>query len=101
MNPPEDTQPNADLEVVSSSKGRKPGGIVSVRLSPEDYELLVRAAEADNKSLSETLRAGLRCLVTEVATSSRITAPQDATRAGAYNSLHWTDSSSIWALTNS
>ena len=51
-----------DYEVVGVSQGNKPGGIVSVRLKPEEMELLVALSEVGGRTLSETMRLGLRCL---------------------------------------
>ena len=52
----------SDYEVVGVSQGSKPGGIVSVRLKPEEMELLVALSEVSGRTLSETMRLGLRCL---------------------------------------
>jgi hypothetical protein len=51
-----------DYEVVGTSGGAAPGGIVSVRLKPDEMALLVALSEVSGRSLSETLRLGLRCL---------------------------------------
>ena len=52
----------SDYEVVGVSQGNKPSGIVSVRLKPEEMELLVALSEVSGRTLSETMRLGLRCL---------------------------------------
>jgi hypothetical protein len=52
----------SEYEVVSASSGAKPGGVVSVRLKPDEMELLVALSEVGGRTLSETLRLGLRCL---------------------------------------
>jgi len=52
----------SDYEVVGVSQGNKPGGIVSVRLKPDEMELLVALSEVSGRTLSETMRLGLRCL---------------------------------------
>lgn len=52
----------SDYEVLGVSQGNKPGGIVSVRLKPEELELLVALSEVSGRTLSETMRLGLRCL---------------------------------------
>jgi len=44
-----------DYEVVGVSQGNKPGGIVSVRLKPEEMELLVALSEVSGRTLSETM----------------------------------------------
>jgi hypothetical protein len=59
---PAKREDRTDYEVVSVSKGNKPGGIVSVRLKPEEMELLVALSEVTGRTLSDTLRLGLRCL---------------------------------------
>ncbi len=51
-----------DYEVVSVNRGRLPGGVVSVRLKPDEMELLAALSETSGRTLSETLRLGLRCL---------------------------------------
>ena len=52
----------SDYEVVGTGGGATPGGVVSVRLKPDEMALLVALSEASGRSLSETLRLGLRCL---------------------------------------
>ncbi|MEI6451580.1 MAG: hypothetical protein WCP98_16770 [Actinomycetes bacterium] len=52
----------SDYEVVGVSQGNKPGGIVSVRLKPEEMELLVALSKVSGRTLSATMRLGLRCL---------------------------------------
>ena len=51
-----------DYRVVQVNEGRRPGGIVSVRLKPEEMGLLTAMAEESGRSLSETLRTALQCL---------------------------------------
>lgn len=51
-----------DYELVGVSSGVRAGGIVSVRLKPEEMELLTALSETRRLTLSETLRLGLRCL---------------------------------------
>jgi len=107
MGPPEEHEDSVqaerddELEVVDVSKGHTVGGIVSVRLGPDDYDLLTRAAEARRTSLSETLRLGLRCLASQGPTPARDRplSPHDATRAGAY-SLSWSSGADAWARSN-
>lgn len=62
-----------DYEVVATSRGQKPAGVVSVRLKPDEMELLVALSEASGRTLSETLRLGLRCLSRQPAAAG----PQD------------------------
>ena len=51
-----------DYEVVGVSRGHTPGSVVSVRLKPDEMELLTALSEVADRTLSETLRLGLRCL---------------------------------------
>ena len=51
-----------EYEVLEVSEGRKPAGVVSVRLGPEEMSLLTSLAASEGGTLSETLRRGLRCL---------------------------------------
>ena len=56
------TDSESDYEVVGTGGGSAPGGIVSVRLKPDEMALLAALSEVSGCSLSETLRLGLRCL---------------------------------------
>lgn len=56
------TDNESDYEVVGVSRGAKAGGVVSVRLKPDEMELLVALSEVSGRTLSETMRLGLRCL---------------------------------------
>jgi len=56
------TDSESDYEIVGSSPGRKPGGVVSVRLKPDEMDLLVALSEVAGRTLSDTLRLGLACL---------------------------------------
>jgi hypothetical protein len=60
MSPHSDSE--NDYEIVGTGGGTKPGGVVSVRLKPEEMELLMALAEVGGRTLSDTLRLGLRCL---------------------------------------
>lgn len=91
--------PGERSEVIEVSQGRKPGAVVSVRLSASDYELLVRVSETAGASLSETLRLGLHCLVEKTPIAVPSTRPMESTRAGVYRSITWNESPE-WALTN-
>jgi hypothetical protein len=51
-----------DYEVVGVGQGSRPGGIVSVRLKADEMQLLVALSEVGGRTLSETLRLGLRYL---------------------------------------
>lgn len=77
-----------DYEVVGVSRGRTPGGaggVVSVRLKPGEMELLTALSEVGGRTLSETLRLGLRCLGQQPALASggRSQPPRLDTRATA------------------
>ncbi len=65
----------SDYEVVGVSQGQKPGGIVSVRLKPDEMELLVALSDVGARTLSETLRLGLRCLGQQPALAAGVRAP--------------------------
>ncbi len=65
----------SDYEVVAVSQGQKPGGVVSVRLKPDEMELLVALSEVGARTLSETLRLGLRCLGLQPALAAGLRAP--------------------------
>lgn len=49
---------------VEVHEGRRVGAVVSVRLKPDEAELLEALAERDGRTMSETLRVGLHCLAT-------------------------------------
>ena len=51
-----------DYQVVQVNRGRRPGGVVSVRLKPDELDLLTALSETHGRTLSETLRVGLHCL---------------------------------------
>ena len=51
-----------DYGVVQVNRGRRPGGVVSVRLKPDELDLLTALSETHGRTLSETLRVGLHCL---------------------------------------
>jgi hypothetical protein len=51
-------------KVLGTSEGRRVGAVVSVRLKPDEVELLSALAEQRGATLSETLRQGLHCLMT-------------------------------------
>jgi hypothetical protein len=52
-------------EVLAVGQGRKAAGVVSVRLGPEEMDILMRAANEKGRTLSETLRLGLHCLANQ------------------------------------
>ena len=74
-----------DYEVVGVSSGRRPGGVVSVRLNPDELELLAALSRVGDRTLSETLRLGLRCLGLQPGLAAGPTAqtPRLDTRASA------------------
>jgi hypothetical protein len=49
----------ADNNNIEVHEGRRVGGVVSVRLKPEELEVLEALAESSGRSLSETLRVAL------------------------------------------
>ena len=52
-----------DYEGVEVNHGNPAGAVVSVRLTPDEMDLLTSLAEASGQTLSKTLRRGLHCLV--------------------------------------
>jgi hypothetical protein len=50
---------NRKMKNVETHEGRRVGGVVSVRLKPDEFEVLEALAESSGRSLSETLRAAL------------------------------------------
>jgi hypothetical protein len=71
-------------EVVDVSEGHPVGGIVSVRLKPEEFHLLATTADQRGLTLSETLRLGLRCLAAQPSddTAPPAAGPQVESRGG-------------------
>jgi len=61
----------SDYEIIGAGSGAKPGGVVSVRLKPDEMKLLVALSEVSGRTLSETLRLGLRCLADKPAQAAR------------------------------
>jgi len=51
-----------EYQVLAVGQGRKAAGVVSVRLGPEEMDILMRVADSGGHTLSETLRLGLHCL---------------------------------------
>jgi hypothetical protein len=52
----------ADNDKIEVHEGRRAGVVVSVRLKPDEADLLEGLAQRDGRTLSETLRVGLHCL---------------------------------------
>ena len=70
-----------DYEVVEVNAGVRVGGLASVRLKPEEMDLLTALSEARRLTLSETLRLGLRCLSDQPETGA-IAAGETGPRVG-------------------
>ena len=51
-----------DESKVQVHEGRRAGVVVSVRLKPDEAELLEALSERDGRTMSETLRVALHCL---------------------------------------
>lgn len=52
----------SDESGIQVHEGRRAGIVVSVRLKPQEADLLEALAERDGRTLSETLRIALHCL---------------------------------------
>ena len=91
-----------DHDVVGLSPGRRAGGIVSVRLKPEELELLSGLSHASGRTLSDTLRLGLRCLGERPASAaSATTAEPAAGTSGSVSDIAFTSNGDAWARSNS
>ena len=91
-----------DYEVVGVSQGNKPGGIVSVRLKPEEMELLVALSEVGGRTLSDTMRLGLRCLGDRPTLATSASAVEPAVRtSGSVSDIVFTANGDTWARSNS
>jgi len=51
-----------DYEVVEVNQGDPADAVISVRLTPDEMDLLTSLAEASGQTLTGTLRRGLHCL---------------------------------------
>ena len=54
----------SDERDIQVHEGRRAGVVVSVRLKPQEADLLEALSERDGRTLSETLRVALHCLAT-------------------------------------
>ena len=91
-----------DYEVVGVSQGRRAGGIVSVRLKPEEMELLSALSQVGGRTLSDTLRLGLRCLGDRPNLATGAPAVEPAVRtSGSVSAIVFTANGDSWARSNS
>ena len=91
-----------DYEVVGASQGKRAGGIVSVRLKPEEMELLSALSEVGSRTLSDTLRLGLRCLGDRPTLATGASAAEPAVRtSGSVSDIVFTTNGDTWARSNS
>ena len=91
-----------DYEVVGVSQGKRAGGIVSVRLKPEEMDLLSALSEVGGRTLSDTLRLALRCLGDRptLATGGSAVEPSIRT-SGSVSDIVFTAHGDTWARSNS
>jgi len=91
-----------DNAVVGVSPRRRAGGIVSVRLKPAEMDLLSALSEANGRTLSDTLRLGLRCLADRPASAAGASAAEPAARtSGSVSDIAFTSSGDTWTRSNS
>jgi len=91
-----------DYEVVGVSEGKRAGAIVSVRLKPEEMDLLAALSEIGGRTLSDTLRMGLRCLGDRPALATGGSAAEPAVRtSGSVSAIVFTANGDTWARSNS
>ena len=91
-----------DYEVVGMSRGKRAGGIVSVRLKPEEMELLSALSEVGGRTLSDTLRLGLRCLGDQPTLATGGSAAEPLVRtSGSVSDIVFTANGDTWARSNS
>jgi hypothetical protein len=91
-----------DYEVVGVSQGRRAGGIVSVRLKPEEMELLSALSQVGRRTLSDTLRLGLRCLGDRPTLATGASGAEPAVRtSGSVSAIVFTANGDTWARSNS
>jgi hypothetical protein len=62
----------SDDRDIQVHEGRRTGVVVSVRLKPEEADLLEALSTRDGRTLSETLRVGLHCLASAPAAGKSI-----------------------------
>ena len=91
-----------DYDVVGVSHGKRAGGIVSVRLRPEELELLSALSQVSGQTLSDTLRLGLRCLGDRPTLATSASAAEPAARtSGSVSDIVFTVHGDTWARSNS
>ena len=90
-----------DYEVVGVSRGKRVGGIVSVRLRPAEMDLLTTLSEVGARTLSDTLRLGLHCLGDRPALATGASAAEPAARtSGSVSDIVFTTNGDAWAPSN-
>jgi hypothetical protein len=93
---------SSDYEVVGVSQGKRAGGIVSVRLKPEEMDLLSALSEVGGRTLSDTLRLGLRCLGDRPTLATGSSAAEPVVRtSGSVSAIVFTANGDTWARSNS
>ena len=91
-----------DYEVVGVRQGKRVGGIVSVRLKAEELELLSALSQLGGRTLSDTLRLGLRCLGDRPTLATGASAVEPAARtSGSVSDIVFTTNGDTWARSNS
>ena len=88
-----------DYEILAVDPGHRVGGIVSVRLNPDEMDVLIALSQTAGRTMSETLRIALRSLANEPAKSACATPARPATR-GAAPVLRLTTNADSWARSN-
>jgi hypothetical protein len=88
-----------DYEILAVDPGHRVGGIVSVRLNPDEMDVLIALSQTAGRTMSETLRIGLRALANEPATATNVAPARPATR-GAAPILRLTTNADSWAQSN-
>ena len=92
----------SDYDVVGVSQGRRAGGIVSVRLKPEEMDLLTTLSDVGGRTLSVTLRLGLRCLGDRPTLATGTSPAEPAVRtSGSVSDIAFTTNGDTWARSNS
>jgi hypothetical protein len=90
-----------DYEVVGVSQGQRVGGIVSVRLKPAEMDLLTTLSEVGGRTLSDTLRLGLRCLGDQPNLATGASPAEPAARtSGSVSDIVFTTNGDAWARSN-
>jgi ABC-type amino acid transport system permease subunit len=90
-----------DYEVVEVNAGIRVGGIVSVRLKPEEMDLLTALSEARRLTLSETLRLGLRCLSDQPETAADALGDRAGSTSSGVADVVFSANREAWTRSNS